>query len=180
MKPSANSRLQSSDRMMLQTQKSNNQLIAKLVQAVNQEVTTHLWRHRTSDLCTPPPPRTLFGSGFDSDEDLPASFPLGGGSSSCSRPAYSLPDSDGYFSHGEWKKNLARLNQFSVSRVRVKVSHATLLMSSGVGRFQRGTDPEGDGPLPGQSVWSGAVRRQHGEDWYWKHFDTDVTWFNSQ
>ncbi|XP_075879690.1 unconventional myosin-XV [Nelusetta ayraudi] len=43
---------------------------------------------------------TLFGSGFDSDEELPASFPLGG-SSSCSRPAYSLPDSDGYFSHVE-------------------------------------------------------------------------------
>ncbi|KAM6966388.1 LOW QUALITY PROTEIN: unconventional myosin-XV [Tautogolabrus adspersus] len=33
----------------------------------------------------------LFGSGFDSDEELPLS----------SRPAYSLPDSDGYFSHVE-------------------------------------------------------------------------------
>ncbi|MED6248144.1 hypothetical protein ATANTOWER_027565 [Ataeniobius toweri] len=37
---------------------------------------------------------TLLGSGFDSDEDLPSSFPL-----SSSRPAYSLPDSDGYYSH---------------------------------------------------------------------------------
>uniref|UniRef100_UPI003AABF6A0 unconventional myosin-XV-like n=1 Tax=Centroberyx gerrardi TaxID=166262 RepID=UPI003AABF6A0 len=39
---------------------------------------------------------TLFGSGFDSDEELPASLPL-----SSSRPAYSLPDSDGYYSHVE-------------------------------------------------------------------------------
>ncbi|XP_017161737.1 unconventional myosin-XV isoform X3 [Poecilia reticulata] len=39
---------------------------------------------------------TLLGSGFDSDEELPSSFPL---SSSGSRPAYSLPDSDGYYSH---------------------------------------------------------------------------------
>ncbi|XP_026180323.1 unconventional myosin-XV [Mastacembelus armatus] len=39
----------------------------------------------------------LFGSGFDSDEELAASFPL----SSSSRPAYSLPDSDGYYSHVE-------------------------------------------------------------------------------
>ncbi|XP_038136248.1 unconventional myosin-XV [Cyprinodon tularosa] len=38
---------------------------------------------------------TLLGSGFDSDEDLPSSFPLS------SRPAYSLPDSDGYYSHAE-------------------------------------------------------------------------------
>lgn len=37
----------------------------------------------------------LFGSGFDSDEELPSSLPL-----SSSRPAYSLPDSDGYYSHG--------------------------------------------------------------------------------
>ncbi|XP_076739676.1 unconventional myosin-XV [Maylandia zebra] len=36
----------------------------------------------------------LFGSGFDSDEELPSSLPL-----SSSRPAYSLPDSDGYYSH---------------------------------------------------------------------------------
>ncbi|KAM9393773.1 unconventional myosin-XV-like [Pholidichthys leucotaenia] len=36
----------------------------------------------------------LFGSGFDSDEELSSSFRL-----SSSRPAYSLPDSDGYFSH---------------------------------------------------------------------------------
>lgn len=41
--------------------------------------------------------RALFGSGFDSDEELPPAFPL---SSSSGRPAYSLPDSDGYFSHG--------------------------------------------------------------------------------
>ncbi|KAM3597250.1 uncharacterized protein V6R79_001885 [Siganus canaliculatus] len=40
----------------------------------------------------------LFGSGFESDEELPSAFPL---SSSSSRPAYSLPDSDGYFSHVE-------------------------------------------------------------------------------
>uniref|UniRef100_H3C3C9 Myosin XVA n=1 Tax=Tetraodon nigroviridis TaxID=99883 RepID=H3C3C9_TETNG len=40
----------------------------------------------------------LFGSGFDSDDELPSAFPLGAGDSS--RPAYSLPDSDGYFSHG--------------------------------------------------------------------------------
>ncbi|XP_076608369.1 unconventional myosin-XV [Chaetodon auriga] len=39
----------------------------------------------------------LFGSGFDSDEELPPAFPL----SSSSRPAYSLPDSDGYYSHVE-------------------------------------------------------------------------------
>ncbi|KAM8723613.1 unconventional myosin-XV [Acanthopagrus schlegelii] len=39
----------------------------------------------------------LFGSGFDSDEELPHALPL----SSSSRPAYSLPDSDGYFSHVE-------------------------------------------------------------------------------
>lgn len=58
-----------------------------------------------------------------------------------------------------------------LERVWVKVSHASLLMSSGVGRFQRGTDPEGDGPLPGQSVWSGAVRRQHGESWCWKYLN---------
>ncbi|KAM3863907.1 LOW QUALITY PROTEIN: unconventional myosin-XV [Diretmus argenteus] len=38
---------------------------------------------------------TLFGSGFDSDEELPPSLPLS------SRPAYSLPDSDGYYSHVE-------------------------------------------------------------------------------
>ncbi|KAF7669609.1 hypothetical protein LDENG_00170630 [Lucifuga dentata] len=38
---------------------------------------------------------TLFGSGFESDEELPPSLPF-----SC-RPAYSLPDSDGYFSHVE-------------------------------------------------------------------------------
>ncbi|XP_029945692.1 LOW QUALITY PROTEIN: unconventional myosin-XV [Salarias fasciatus] len=37
----------------------------------------------------------LFGSGFDSDEELPSSFAHSG------RPAYSLPDSDGYFSHAE-------------------------------------------------------------------------------
>ncbi|XP_068613626.1 unconventional myosin-XV-like [Brachionichthys hirsutus] len=36
----------------------------------------------------------LFGSGFDSDEELLPAFPL----SSSSRPAYSLPDSDGYYS----------------------------------------------------------------------------------
>lgn len=53
---------------------------------------------RTRNFCTPLPIRTLFGSGFDSDEELPASLPLSGGS--YSRPAYSLPDSDGYFSHG--------------------------------------------------------------------------------
>ncbi|XP_016533849.1 unconventional myosin-XV-like [Poecilia formosa] len=41
---------------------------------------------------------TLLGSGFDSDEELPSSFPLSG---SGSRPAYSLPDSDGYYSHAE-------------------------------------------------------------------------------
>lgn len=35
---------------------------------------------------------TLFGGGFDSDEELPS--PLS------SRPAYSLPDSEGYYSHG--------------------------------------------------------------------------------
>ncbi|XP_029363926.1 unconventional myosin-XV [Echeneis naucrates] len=40
----------------------------------------------------------LVGSGFDSDEELVPSFPL---SSTSSRPAYSLPDSDGYYSHGE-------------------------------------------------------------------------------
>ncbi|XP_038551772.1 unconventional myosin-XV [Micropterus salmoides] len=39
----------------------------------------------------------LFGTGFDSDEELPPAFPL----SSSSRPAYSLPDSDGYYSHVE-------------------------------------------------------------------------------
>nr|XP_046271327.1 unconventional myosin-XV isoform X2 [Scatophagus argus] len=37
----------------------------------------------------------LFGSGFDSDEELPPAFPLSSGS----KPAYSLPDSDGYYSH---------------------------------------------------------------------------------
>ncbi|XP_008286228.1 unconventional myosin-XV [Stegastes partitus] len=37
---------------------------------------------------------TLFGGGFDSDEELPPSLAL-----SSSRPAYSLPDSDGYYSH---------------------------------------------------------------------------------
>ena len=42
------------------------------------------------------PLSALFGSGFDSDEELPHALPL----SSSSRPAYSLPDSDGYFSHG--------------------------------------------------------------------------------
>lgn len=52
--------------------------------------------------CSQHPPSSsahsaLFGSGFDSDEELPLAFPL---SSSISRPAYSLPDSDGYFSHG--------------------------------------------------------------------------------
>ncbi|XP_032393727.1 unconventional myosin-XV [Etheostoma spectabile] len=36
----------------------------------------------------------LFGSGFESDEELPPAFPL-----RSSRPAYSLPDSDGYHSH---------------------------------------------------------------------------------
>ncbi|GLD74594.1 unconventional myosin-XV, partial [Lates japonicus] len=39
----------------------------------------------------------LVGSGFDSDEELVPSFPM----SSSSRPAYSLPDSDGYYSHVE-------------------------------------------------------------------------------
>nr|XP_046271328.1 unconventional myosin-XV isoform X3 [Scatophagus argus] len=39
----------------------------------------------------------LFGSGFDSDEELPPAFPLSSGS----KPAYSLPDSDGYYSHVE-------------------------------------------------------------------------------
>ncbi|XP_068560532.1 unconventional myosin-XV [Cebidichthys violaceus] len=38
----------------------------------------------------------LFGSGFESDEELPPAFPLRN-----SRPAYSLPDSDGYYSHVE-------------------------------------------------------------------------------
>ncbi|XP_029914219.1 unconventional myosin-XV [Myripristis murdjan] len=38
---------------------------------------------------------TLFGSGFDSDEEIPPSRPVSG------RPAYSLPDSDGYYSHVE-------------------------------------------------------------------------------
>uniref|UniRef100_A0A3P8RPX6 Myosin XVA n=1 Tax=Amphiprion percula TaxID=161767 RepID=A0A3P8RPX6_AMPPE len=37
----------------------------------------------------------LFGSGFDSDEEFPSSVAV-----SSSRPAYSLPDSDGYYSHG--------------------------------------------------------------------------------
>ncbi|XP_027140664.1 unconventional myosin-XV [Larimichthys crocea] len=39
----------------------------------------------------------LFGSGFDSDEELSPAFPL----SSSGRPAHSLPDSDGYYSHVE-------------------------------------------------------------------------------
>ncbi|KAM6957849.1 unconventional myosin-XV [Aplochiton taeniatus] len=39
---------------------------------------------------------TLFGSGFESDEELSPSLPLIPG-----RPAYSLPDSDGYYSHVE-------------------------------------------------------------------------------
>ncbi|XP_041868353.1 unconventional myosin-XV [Melanotaenia boesemani] len=39
---------------------------------------------------------TLFGGGFESDEELPSSFPL-----KSSRTTYSLPDSDGYFSHAE-------------------------------------------------------------------------------
>ncbi|XP_037648825.1 unconventional myosin-XV isoform X6 [Sebastes umbrosus] len=38
----------------------------------------------------------LFGSGFESDEELPPAFPLRN-----SRPAHSLPDSDGYYSHVE-------------------------------------------------------------------------------
>ncbi|XP_042360382.1 unconventional myosin-XV [Plectropomus leopardus] len=38
----------------------------------------------------------LFGSGFESDEELPSAFLLRN-----SRPAYSLPDSDGYYSHVE-------------------------------------------------------------------------------
>ncbi|XP_028454926.1 unconventional myosin-XV [Perca flavescens] len=38
----------------------------------------------------------LFGGGFESDEELPPAFPLRN-----SRPAYSLPDSDGYYSHVE-------------------------------------------------------------------------------
>ncbi|XP_054861298.1 unconventional myosin-XV [Amphiprion ocellaris] len=38
----------------------------------------------------------LFGSGFDSDEEFPSSVAV-----SSSRPAYSLPDSDGYYSHVE-------------------------------------------------------------------------------
>ncbi|XP_069005770.1 unconventional myosin-XV [Embiotoca jacksoni] len=38
----------------------------------------------------------LFGSGFESDEELPSSL-----HPSSSRPAYSLPDSDGYYSHVE-------------------------------------------------------------------------------
>ncbi|XP_070398919.1 unconventional myosin-XV [Nothobranchius furzeri] len=37
----------------------------------------------------------LFGGGFESDEELPSSSPLS------SRPAYSLPDSEGYYSHAE-------------------------------------------------------------------------------
>ncbi|XP_036068960.1 unconventional myosin-XV [Oryzias melastigma] len=37
----------------------------------------------------------LFGSGFDSDEEFPSSIPL----NNSSRPTYSLPDSDGYYSH---------------------------------------------------------------------------------
>ncbi|XP_077396049.1 unconventional myosin-XV isoform X2 [Festucalex cinctus] len=40
---------------------------------------------------------TLFGSGFDSDDEPPPSLPLSGG---C-RPAHSLSDSDGYHSHVE-------------------------------------------------------------------------------
>nr|XP_057906331.1 unconventional myosin-XV isoform X2 [Doryrhamphus excisus] len=40
---------------------------------------------------------TLFGSGFDSDDELPPSLPPSRG---C-RPAYSLSDSDGYHSHVE-------------------------------------------------------------------------------
>ncbi|XP_067334406.1 unconventional myosin-XV isoform X2 [Channa argus] len=40
----------------------------------------------------------LFGGGFDSDEELSPSFPL---SSTSSRQAHSLPDSDGYYSHVE-------------------------------------------------------------------------------
>ncbi|XP_054616352.1 unconventional myosin-XV isoform X2 [Dunckerocampus dactyliophorus] len=40
---------------------------------------------------------TLFGSGFDSDDELPPSLPLSRG---C-RPAYSLSESDGYHSHVE-------------------------------------------------------------------------------
>ncbi|XP_062295315.1 unconventional myosin-XV [Scomber scombrus] len=39
----------------------------------------------------------LFGSGFDSDEEIPPAFLLSSGS----RPAYSVPDSDGYYSHVE-------------------------------------------------------------------------------
>ncbi|XP_068509540.1 unconventional myosin-XV isoform X3 [Syngnathus scovelli] len=38
---------------------------------------------------------TLFGSGFDSDDEPPPTIPLGG----VSRPAYSLSESDGYHSH---------------------------------------------------------------------------------
>ncbi|XP_068434504.1 unconventional myosin-XV [Clinocottus analis] len=38
----------------------------------------------------------LFGSGFESDEELPSAVHLRN-----SRPAYSLPDSDGYYSHVE-------------------------------------------------------------------------------
>lgn len=41
------------------------------------------------------PLSAMFGSGFESDEELPPAFPL-----RTSGPAYSLPDSDGYYSHG--------------------------------------------------------------------------------
>uniref|UniRef100_A0A3Q1H7Z5 Myosin XVA n=1 Tax=Acanthochromis polyacanthus TaxID=80966 RepID=A0A3Q1H7Z5_9TELE len=46
----------------------------------------------------------LFGSGFDSDEELPSSVAV-----SSSRPAYSLPDSDGYYSHGTNAHTLTRI-----------------------------------------------------------------------
>lgn len=46
-------------------------------------------------LSFPSIPSALFGSGFDSDDEFPPAFPLSG------RPAHSLPDSDGYFSHGK-------------------------------------------------------------------------------
>lgn len=65
--------------------------------SVHKHVQMHSWMAVAQQNLSfsPPPVRALFGSGFDSDDELPPSFPL-----NSSRPAYSIPDSDGYFSHG--------------------------------------------------------------------------------
>lgn len=93
-------------------------------------------RHKSSSSLS-----ALFGSGFDSDEELPPAFPL---SCCSSRPAYSLPDSDGYYSHGTQSPKLYH-GHLCIENSRLHHNSAVLLHpvesdAFSDGQAQRGMD----------------------------------------